>query len=465
MSDRNDYVDRRTVLKGIGAGAAALTLGVGGSRRAQGQATRPPKRVIFFYGGSGALPDLWQPRGGDTDWALNDLHAPLAAHRDRLSFVGNLHMLSSESDPTPPSNAHVAGGTHAMTAAHRVTADRAGARSIDQAIASALVARGDVTRLPSLEVQAADWPHAEGLPVYSGPGDQLPFLWNPAEVYDRLFPDGPVDPGTLDRRPEQRSRVLEFARQRFGRLEGARLGPDARGRLGAHAAEVESLRARMAAAGGGRELNVPDRSLVASLPDFEWESSRETKATYWQTTARVNTELVVAALHADVTRVVTYYVHDAPGPLCPYDGSYYRPGDFGSLDIHDLTHKVNDDGAPLAGEPRAREVIRQQHLRTYEVLGQLLDQLAEAVEPDGSRLIDHTLVVFCSQIANGSHTLEGLPWFTAGDCQGAIRTGRWLQSGERRGHGDLFQTVARALEVDVGSFGSEASREIPGLLA
>jgi len=461
MTDDSTF-GRRDLIRGIGVGAAALGLG-GVTLRATGQETRPPKRVIFFYGGSGSRPGLWEPMGGETDWGLNDIHQPLVNHRDRLTYIGNLHMLSAESDPTGPSNAHVAGGTHAMTAAHRQTPDRAGSPSIDQALVRAMEASGQITAVPSLEVQAADWPHSEGLPCYSGPGEQLPFLWDPREVYDRLFPDGRPDPTMGDELPEQRSRVIQFARDRFGRLDDPRLSAEARGKLAAHENQLRRIQDRLAL-GRGREFNIPERSIVASTPDFQWETPPEVKATYWEATAQLHTDLVVAALHADVTRVITYYVHDAPGPLCPYAGRHYVDGDFGTTDIHDLTHKVNDRDDPLSMQADPREVIRQQHMRTMEVLARLLDRLSETLEPDGTPLIDHTLVVFCSQIADGSHALRDLPWFTVGDLQGAVNTGRWLQSGERRGHGDLFHSVARALELDIGSFGSEAAGEIPGLL-
>lgn len=455
-------IGRRQVIRTLGAGAAGLGLGLGRTT-ALGQTERPPKRVIFFIGGSGSRPGLWEPQGGATDWALGDIHQPLAAHRDRLTYVGNLHMLTAEDDPTPPTNAHIDGATHAMTAAHRSGEDRAGAASIDQRIVQAFEAQDRITRVPSLEVQVADWPQ-EAVIVNSGPGAPLPFIWDPREAYDRLFPDGRPDPTGMDVRPEQRSRVLGFALSRFGRLDDPRLGGAARTKLGAHADQLRSIQRRLAL-GRGRELAIPDRSIVDGVPRFDWEAPVETKATYWQLTADLHTELIVAALSADVTRVINLYVHDAPGPLCPYNGTYYRDGDFGTTDIHDLTHKVNHPMEELRNDPDAQEVIRQQHMRTMEVLARLLDRLTETLEPDGTPLIDHTLVVFNSQIANGSHSLHDLPWFVAGDCQGAIRPGQWLQASSRRGHGAFYRTIARALDLDLSGFGGDGTDLIDGMLA
>jgi len=451
---------RRDLIRGLSVGAAGLGLGLG--RTAHGQGSSPPKRVIFFYGGSGSRPGLWEPRGGELDWTLNDNHTPLESHRDRLTYMQNLHMLSAESDPTPAANSHIAGGTHAMTAAHRLTEDRAGSASIDQVIVSGLEASGQVTALPSLEVQTADWPHSEGLPTYAGAGEPLPFLWDPRDVYDRLFPDGRPAPDMEDPRPEQRSRVLDFALGRFARLNDPRLAPEARAKFADHAAQLTSIQRRLAL-GRGRAFNIPERTIVSGVPNFNWSVSPETKATYWEVTADVNTQLVVAALSADITRVVTYYVHDAPGPLCPYAGGYYRDGDFGTRDIHDLTHFVNHPSAPLT-DPNAQEVIRQQHLNTSRVFANLLDQLSTTLEPDGTPLIDHTLVVWVSQISDGSHNLRDLPWLVAGNCQGTVNTGRWLQSGSPRGHGALYRSVGQAMGLDLSSFGADGTDTIPGLL-
>lgn len=53
-------IGRRDVIRGLGVGAAALGLGLGRTT-AFGQTETPPKRVIFFYGGSGSGPRCGAP--------------------------------------------------------------------------------------------------------------------------------------------------------------------------------------------------------------------------------------------------------------------------------------------------------------------------------------------------------------------------------------------------------------------
>jgi hypothetical protein len=140
---------------------------------------------------------------------------------------------------------------------------------------------------------------------------------------------------------------------------------------------------------------------------------------------------------------------------------------FDSTDYHDLVHKVNDmDGmTPQSSDPDARRILNAEK---HALLGKLVvfvEQLATLREVDGSRLLDHTLVVLTSHIANGSHSLQNLPWFTLGNLAGTLRTGRlvsfpraqdpdrsWVSHG--RAHNDLFLSVAQAMGLDVDTFGN-----------
>ncbi len=103
-----------------------------------------------------------------------------------------------------------------------------------------------------------------------------------------------------------------------------------------------------------------------------------------------------------------------------------------------------------------------------EKLAGFLDMLESRIEPDGTTLLDNTLVVYVSQIANGSHSVERLPWFTVGDLQGTLRTGRYLRLGrtedpesswrsDGRPHNDLFLSVAQAMDVPMSTFGNDAA--------
>ena len=458
---------RRQFMELAAFSAIASTLPTfGWSRRARAGGTDDiPKRVIFFYGGSGSMPGKWeplplagQPAPTETDWDLAVLHAPLAAHKSRLVYFENLDMVSQTLDPTPPSNAHFAGMTHALTGANRASGQLPGAVSIDIAIANALNANGLVTTLPSLQLFGS--PSREGAESYPSSvaaGQVVTYLWDPREAYQRMYPlplpvDGAVDPTLVSK-----ARVLDFVRGEATALS-AKLGAADRAKLEQHRTAVDELRGRLTLTTGNRAANRPDRSILAPISDvnFNFNGTPAEHAHCWDVTTDLHVKLAVAAVHSDVTRVVTLYVQDAPDASCGY-----TPGDFGSTDLHDLLHKVMNPTSPQAQNPAAVGVIQARHALTMAKFAQLLDQLAARTETDGSSLLDHTLVVWCSQIAHGGHDLTRLPWVLAGNVGGTLRTGRYLRharvANKGRPHNDLFVSIANLVGVPMTTFGNPAA--------
>jgi hypothetical protein len=475
---------RRTWMQAAGIGAA--TAAAGGTMVLSGSRARAgleiPKRIVFFYIQSGSMPGRWEPilRAGasastETEWDVNpDLHGDLAPYRADLNYFENLDFLSEYDDPTDPANSHVQGGTHAMCAAHRISDRQAGGITIDQLIAQRINSPSPVTPLPSIELACPD-SSSESTVSATGPGAGLPRMGDPRAVYDRLFPDtGGGDPDRA-RAALRRSRIFELVRGRYDAL-APRLSGDERAKLEQHRDTVVDLERRLALA-DGRTAEPPDPSILAPLDTYDRTDDTER----YRTITDLNIRLGVAALHADVTRVASFEVSDAPNGEIGY-----TPGQLGTTDSHDLIHKVMDIGMrePLSMDDTAIQIIRRQHLAGTRWMRFLLDELAGRTEVDGSRLLDHTVVVFTSQIADGSHCLQRLPWYTVGSCGGAIRTGRYFRSERRadvsplrwisprwdgagRGHSDLFVTLARAMGVDIDVFGAPSANTgpIPGMLA
>ena len=116
---------------------------------------------------------------------------------------------------------------------------------------------------------------------------------------------------------------------------------------------------------------------------------------------------------------------------------------------------------------------------TYDMLAQFLGELDSLPETDGGTMLDHTLIVVHSHIAEGSHDVTRLPWLVIGDAQGALKTGQYIRfpithkddpnqigqldypqdSSSRiynyrgRPHNDLIVTLAQAMGVSVSTFG------------
>jgi hypothetical protein len=94
----------------------------------------------------------------------------------------------------------------------------------------------------------------------------------------------------------------------------------------------------------------------------------------------------------------------------------------------------------------------------------LLSQLAARPE-DGGTMLDNSLVLLCSEIADGNtHLHDDMPFVLAGGGGGTIRTGRFMDVGYRR-HGELFVSIANAMGDGIGSFGDSAFQPLPNLAA
>ena len=481
-------------LAGLGAAGALLPLLRGGSARAGGPVI--PKRIVFVYCNEGFIEGVeseMQPLPGmptydSTRFALSQALAPLAAHQSDMILFENLDMVSQSVDPTAPSNAHYAGETHALTAANRFDGSLPGTTSIDQWIANEINRGGPVTALRSLEVFCDagmayndGWGGARRIASSSGPGALVDALGRPDEVFDRCFPAGsgePVDATLLSRQ----ARLFDFLRGESSAVS-ARLSATERTKIDEHMALLSDLEARrrLLIAGSDRRAFWPDRSLVTPADGIDWSYNAD-RASVWydryQLAVPIVLDTVAAALHADVTRVATIALN-APPP----EGEGYVPGRFGDTDFHDLTHKTNGSDVLAAMNPEARATIVRNIHGTLDQVNHLVERLAGLTEVDGSRLLDHTLVVFTSQIGYGSHSCVKLPWFTVGNIDGYFRTGRLIQFprvgsewrtrysredgtavdvlGDGRSHGDLFVSCANAMGLtDVTSFGSVSTGPI-----
>ncbi len=475
-------LSRREILTGLGGlGGAALLPLLSGSQ-AVAQASTIPKRVVFVHFADGMVFQDWEPRpqpGANsvtsTNFALGPNFDPLLPHLDDMIIFENLDMRSADVDPTPPDNAHYAGSTHYLTADGRFDGSQPGAKSIDQFIADGLAALGQLPALKSMEIRlTADGPYNDGwtgpstIDSSTGPGERMGALVIPGEVYERMFPAGASDPDQNDSAARDRAeRLFSFLRNEHGQL-AQRLSGEDRLKLEQHAQLMTELeQRRLALLSEDRRDLWPDPSVVAPAEGLDWSynADRDTVwANRWDVATDINMRLAAAALHADVTRVMTLSMDQPPGAIYGYSD-----GMFDSTDYHDLVHKVNDlEGmSPQSSDPEARRILNAEK---HALLGKLVvfvEQLASLREVDGSRLLDHTLVVLTSHIANGSHSVQNLPWFTLGNVDGALKTGQlvsfpreqdpdrsWVTNG--RAHNDLFLSVARVMGLQLDTFGNPA---------
>lgn len=486
--DRAAAVQRRTALKALGLGAAGAFLPFLRSPSALAASEDVPLRLLFIDAGPGCRRGTFEPQVAGplyverntvvTDWSFREVMAPLAPYRPRATLFQNLDMLSAKQDPSSPANAHTHGLTHMLTADSRYLGSPSlgAGPSIDQLIAQRLRQQGVQTQLASLELRATDaasvWSTSEFYDAYSAPGQKVPFLTYVPDIWERIFPVPLMqDEGAQAAARQRQADIYRFVRGDYERLQ-SRLSPADREKL----AQMLDYRAELHARAfvvNDRAANRPDRDTVLqpwSQLDEGYQKGSLANRT-WKTHVEVLGKLAAAALHTDTTRVVNLSIDTPPD----YEFGY-RNGDFGSSDAHDFAHRTSGD-QPSLTTAAALAVQDRGHRVVYEQVAVILDELASLRETDGGTLLDHTLVVLYSHIAEGSHDLTRLPWVVLGDAHGALKTGQYIRFAARnhrtdqavvgddhefpyqwngwgRGHGDLFATVARAMGVMLDSFGN-----------
>lgn len=476
-------VNRRNILEILGmAGASYFASSLGSAKRVRAAGSAIPKRIVFFYSSHGSLKQLnsdgsmrplWAPTAvGAPDaftlqapWStsaftLSDMHQPLVPFQNKSLFVDGLDMMSSDADPTPASDAHTGGMTHALIGANRQSPNIAGGISIDQYISKGLNSPAPVTSLGSLEVIIDSLQGSGTGPIYAGAGQPIPMVGKASSIYTRMFPNGAstTDQAKLAAQLAQQKSVLDFAAKDFSSIAG-RLGKLDSLRLSAHADALRSLESRLSVA-SSTSCTVPDASSVSSA------SSAGTAAAY---TANVDVQLrlIQNALACDITRVATIALGQAPDDLIGYTANMS-----GTTDFHDMIHKTNGVAAagktvpPLGDDAKAMATVRAFHAYNAGVFAKFLGLLDAIPQSDGSTLLDNTVVVWCGDIAGGDHSLDRIPYVLAGGLGGNIKTGRYVRLPRKKNtvkwpvysdgipHNNLFVSLANAMGVPTTTFGN-----------
>jgi hypothetical protein len=318
----------------------------------------------------------------------DELSAPLAElyeHRSRMIALDGLSLATAELDAE--GNRHDKGWVHAWTG-HNADfgsgSTRSHAASLDQLVAAA-IARPD--RLPSLELAIDGGPEAARPISYAANGVQLPQLNTPDLAWQRMFGPSLGDVGLAAR---QRS-VLDYAYGEYTTVAPS-LTRTARQRLQAHFSLLRTLGDRIE---GMAALECPETpALVGSLDNYD---------------ARFDTfaDLITVAFSCDITRVVTLSMAELPTI------------DFGADDLTDDVHKGL--AHEIYNDPAKHDAMVNHLTHQSAQLARLLSSLEAMPDLDGRSVLDNTLVVWGSELANGWHgykdycaTLFGGSWVFPG---------------------------------------------------
>jgi hypothetical protein len=438
-------IDRRTLLRSAGIALALPMLEsmIGCDRPAERDrfgGTRPasspfPKRFVALFSPNGTENTYatWTPGGGESDFELREILAPLEPHRSELLILSGISNVASY---TGPGDAHQRGMGALLTGRPLLegkfvgndgqAAGYASGISVDQEIAKV---HGRSTKLSSLELSVQN----TGVTVYArlsykGPNQPLPPENDPAAVFTRLFGDFGAKQEDVERLVATRRSVLDSVLGEYKALS-ARVPASDRARLERHAEAIRSIEVRLGAISeqGNAACKKPAPPAIAFM-----------EAANFPAVAKLQIDLLVMALACDLTRVSTLQflranVNHVYGFLGITDGH------------HDLSHHADSDTVANAKLTAINRWYAEQ-------FAYLIASLRAIPEGPGTMLENCLLFWGNEQGKGNNHSRRSMPFVLAGKAGGALRTGRHLRYREVP-HNDLLVSFLNAFEIEATTFG------------
>ncbi len=276
---------------------------------------------------------------------------------------------------------------------------------------------------------------------------RLPTEGDPNAVFARHF--GGLDDMTadLERRRMAEREVFRRLQSQYRDLAGRMSGFD-RMRLETHRALLDELDQRLA-----RPRVACEAPSVADVTGLDRASAYESD---WNAFA----DMIAAGFGCGITRVASLSLNAIP------------PEAYGLAADTDIHHDYEHNSDPTSyygpegdagGNVAAEEGMIQRQLFQARLVQRLISRLDQLPEADGS-VLDNTVVLYVSELANGNHGSEYCPFLVFGGANTGLRTGRYLKypqdnpnpwnrnyRNEHTGtpHSRLYVSLLRALGLDI----------------
>jgi hypothetical protein len=436
-SSKRWMISRRHLLTGAGI-AMGLPFLEQMMPVARGASTAAPLRFLGFFCPNGMIKDAWQPTGTGTSFTLNRTMEPLAPVKDDLLIITGV---GKQGGCFRGATGHDVGTGGLLTGGYGTVSDGRldpGTVTIDQTIAGAI---GKDTKLHSIQTQVLDTHAFSRLHEHiSWSGDNTPLAneQDPKALFDRLFAGYmPTNDAAAQAAAAKLKRlegsVLDFVSTDANELK-MRLGRSDNQKLDEYLSGVRDLERQL------QDQGVP--SNIACNP----VSPAATKDP--QQTIKNMLDVMVLAMQCDATRVATFMIENGLGDFV-----------FDWLSVSGGHHSNSHHN----GDPTMKEYCRVIERWEMEQFSYLLQKMKAVKDPDGSSLLDNSLVFMSSDVADGmGHTAFDLPLIIAGKAQGAVTTGRHVATiGTSKYNedcsnvpvGNVFMSILQTFGVTVDSVG------------
>lgn len=443
---------RRSFLRGLGALVALPTLeSMVPSAKAATAAMRAgaattaggmPLRMGFVAFANGSNYERWLPSGEGKNYRMNETFAPMEPLRDRFQVISSLAHDAANSWGDGPGD-HARAGASFLTGAHAWKT--LGSRlhlgiSVDQIAARQL---GHLTRFDSLQLGV------EGSRMYGACDTGYPCAYqyniswasetlplapepDPRIVFEKLFGSGSGEERerSLAQRLERRKSVLDFVLDDVESLN-RKLGRNDREKIDQYLDGVRKIEKQIEKA---ERFELPDAAIgrPGGIPEKHEDH------------VDLMYDLMALAFQTDSTRVVSYCV--AP------EGSN-RP--FLELGIpegyHFLTHHQ--------GNPEKIMKVAKIERWYMERFARFISTLDEMKEPDGTSVLDNSMIVYGSAIGDGNmHNHDELPVILAGGGGGTLQPGQHLQLKDSTPMTNLYVSMLDRMGVEAERVGDSTGK-------
>jgi hypothetical protein len=302
--------------------------------------------------------------------------------------------------------------------------------SIDQLMAKHI---GAATRFPSLSIgtnnKSLSW---------TANGVRIPSQSHPAKLFRQMFVNGTEKEVAEEMKNLERGRSILDTVLGDAKALNVTLGARDREKLDEYFTSVRELETR---------LQQNKQWAKRPKPEVNYREPKEiTDRTDILAKQRLLYDLILLALQTDSTRIITFSL----GSMNAVPNNI--PGV--RTDWHMLSHHGRD-------ENKIEELARIEAAE-FEVLNEFLTKLKNVKEA-GGHLLDHTAVLFGSNLGNASsHSWHNLPILLAG---GGYKHGHHAAHDPENNtpFANLFVPLAQRMSVEIDQFGSSTASTIQGL--
>lgn len=409
---------RRTFLRASGV-AVALPFLESMTAFASPPAT-PPKRLIFVCTALGLHPPKLWPKAAGQNYDTTPYLELLQDHRDNFTlFSGLSHEEQTGRQPHDSEMTWLTAARNPGMAGFRNTV------SIDQVVANHF---GNATRFSSVTLGTSNSQSQS----YTRGGVMVPAETSPAKVFARMFLEGsPDEVNTQQRRLREGRSILDQLGTETKKLRNRSSASDNH-LLDDYFESIRQAEKKLSAAQSWMKKPKPtvNRKPLLDISDPADLIGR----------TQLIMDLVPLIVQTDSTRVIAATVQDH-AVVPKIEGV--------TGDHHNLSHHGKD--------PSKIDQLEKIEAGIIRCFGSLLEQLKRSSE-FGSCLLDHTTIVFGSNLGNAnSHEAKNLPIFLAG---GGYHHGRYVTM--RKDHDqplcNLYVRLLQDCGIEMDSFGQSTGR-------